>query len=72
MNRIYKGYILIPVLALEKPLKLNAEFLKPTYWVFLGVLVLIYLKLFWKLISSKYKTKSKGNRTIKKYKKIGG
>jgi len=67
---IYNSDTLIPAGALEKPNNVNKVFFKPAYLILLGVLVVGYLKIIWKLISFNWKfnfKKAKVKRKVRGY-----
>jgi len=55
---IYQGDNLIPLGTMERVPKEAAGLLNPTSWAFLGILVLIYLKILWKLVGFNWKAKN--------------
>ncbi|KJS23048.1 MAG: hypothetical protein VR72_02370 [Clostridiaceae bacterium BRH_c20a] len=55
---IYQGDNFIPAGAMERMPREFAGLLKPTSWVFLGILVLVYFKILWKLVSLNWKSKN--------------
>jgi len=52
---IFDEDTLIPAGSLEKMRVESRRPLKPVAWVFLGILLLLYLKILWKLVSSSWK-----------------
>jgi len=55
---IFDEETLIPAGSLEKLTFQSKSILKPAAWVFLGIFVLLYLKILWKLISFNWKNKA--------------
>ncbi|NLT95077.1 MAG: hypothetical protein GXW85_06005 [Clostridia bacterium] len=50
----------IPAGAGEKMAKKSVtDFLNPTLWVFMGIFILLYLKILWKLVNFNWKYKNK-------------
>ncbi|MFZ5945527.1 MAG: hypothetical protein ACOYVD_15600 [Bacillota bacterium] len=56
---IFTGDNFIPAGLSDRPQKFTIEYLKPTYWALLGVFLLIYLKIIWKLVISRWQTNTK-------------
>jgi len=65
---IYQGDNLIPAGAMERMPKGFAGLLNPASWVFLGILVLVYFKILWKLIYFNWKSKNNYKKKDRKIK----
>jgi len=66
------GDILIPTWAMEKiAQEPTMNLIKPTAWVFLGMILLLYLKILWKLIIFNWTNKSNPRIVKQKQKERG-
>lgn len=66
---INEGGNFVPVDGQKRSFNNGIEFLKPAYWAFLGIVILLYLKILWKLISLTWRSidNKREKRQLRKY-----